>query len=170
MTPKQLLEFRNRAHIIGRRSRIGSKPKEDKIYYLSIIGLIYKAKQAEDASEKTLEKSYLRRVLGIEDDRTFEKEFRYGIKDSAGDCIAQAFLATLDYAGLCDVRPSLIEVKREVKSVLDAAYYMMKIPWVDPEVAIEHFLSIIDAYCQYAGIPLLLHINLRLRYEEIFSK
>lgn len=167
MTSEQLLQLRNQAHENARKKGFHDVERDDKHHITLIISEVFEAINAERSGRRQLSQNELQFVFEHSDDKTFKIDFQLIAKDTIGDELADAFIRTLDYAGLCDVRPCLIEITRKPTTLIDLAYRMMKDSWVNCSEVVDTFLSLINDYCQYHSIPLLLHINLKMRYNKM---
>lgn len=108
------------------------------------------------------------------DDLAFHASFNLHFKDTVEDELADFVIRCLDYIGrrsLCDNWLGLeisfnsiqVEEWRAVEGIAEMAYYATERMFSSVPYALELVLS----YCQFAGIDIMRHVELKMRYNEL---
>ena len=107
-------------------------------------------------------------------DEAFVTDFNARIKDTVEDELADFVIRCLDYIGWRSKACNWEEIKisfdsipqdewREVEGITEMAYYATERIVMSVPYALELVLS----YCQFAGIDIMRHVDLKMRYNEL---
>lgn len=107
-------------------------------------------------------------------DEVFITDFNARIKDTVEDELADFVIRSLDYIGwrskACnwgDIEISFDSITpdewREVEGIAEVAYYAAERMFSSVPYALELVLS----YCQFVGINIMRHVELKMRYNEL---
>ena len=107
-------------------------------------------------------------------DEAFVTDFNARIKDTVEDELADFVIRCLDYVGWRSKACNWDAIKisynsippeewEEVEGLVGMAYYATERMFVSVPYALECVLS----YCQFAGIDIMRHVELKMRYNEL---
>ena len=174
MTPADWGELAKKAHANAvEKGFYDQKPSDEQIRMLAICELA----EAVEADRKGRRDASDEWIDGCTDDLAFHAEFNHHIKDTVEDELADFIIRCLDYVWWMieegewtegeefDVPFEFYQAAgwKAGDSIVYMAYHATKSALVYAVSAMECVLS----YCQFAGIDIMRHVELKMRYNEL---
>ena len=170
MTPKDWSHLAERAHANAVEKGFYDQTPSIKVLRMFAICELAEAIEADRKGRRAVVSEEIDDYV----DETFVTDFHARIKDTVEDELADFVIRCLDYVGwrskACNW--DAIEISfnsippeewEEVEGIAEVAYYAAERMFSSVPYALELVLS----YCQFVGIDIMRHVELKMRYNEL---